>query len=579
MGGDQQMTAELIRWRGGPGAGKSTALIEYVQAEVAAGAGISDLAVMTFSRSQAADLAGRIHATVFPDASAGAIRRLCSTIHACALRECMVAGLIDDPHQQIIQPGGRHTTEYQTFMTAHTLEYDPAIGTDDDEDRSRADLPVGNQIIALNAYLQATMRNPDEWREAATALGLAVPGYAWPIADLLRAWRAYKGEHGLFEHEDYVRLALDRELPPPAPVLFIDEYQDVSPAQDSLIEWWINHPDTRRAYVAGDEDQSIYGFRGCDPRLFLSLPAEDRGAQADGTRPTSYRCPARIMQTAETILGHPANVSPCDRKGQVYHVRPESAEGLAKQVEEAIRYARTLSDERQPVYVLSRFRKGAGNLAHALSAAGVPCTSIKPGRVNFWSSVRIGRTRESLEQEKIRVWTLKKAIALYLTGEDTDPIPLAEAEALILAALTGEERDAALKDLKTKSRTGPIRLYDVHGWTGGNQKTRIFDVLNLRPWVVRQIQACLSRERKRGYEITPEQVRVDTIHAAKGLEAAVVLLHTGYLRGRLDDLRIPERRAEERRVYFTGATRASHALLILDYGPGPRCPLLEGVTA
>lgn len=579
MGGDQQMTAELIRWRGGPGAGKSTALIEYVQAEVAAGAGIGDLAVMTFSRSQAADLAGRIHATVFPDASAGAIRRLCSTIHACALRECMVAGLIDDPHQQIIQPGGRHTTEYQTFMTAHTLEYDPTIGTDDDEDRSRANLPIGNQLIALNAYLQATMRDPDEWREASSALGLAVPGYAWPIADLLRAWGDYKTEHGLFEHEDYVRLALDRELSPPAPVLFVDEFQDVAPAQAALIEQWIDHPDTQRVYVAGDEDQSIYGFRGCDPGIFLGLPAEDRGARPDGSRPTSHRCPARIMKTAETILNRPANVFPCDRRGQVFHVRPGSAEGLAKQVEEAIRYARTLSDERQPVFVLSRFRRGADALARALSAAGVPCTSIKPGRVNFWSHIRIGRSRDNLEKVKVGLWPLKKAIARYLSEEDTDPIPLEEAEALILAILTDKKRDAALKDLKTKRQTGPIRLFDVHGWLGGNLGGGVFDRLNLRPWIVRQIRACLSREKKRGYEIAPEQVKVDTIHAGKGLESAVVLLHTGYLRGRLDDLRIPERRAEERRVYFVGATRASHALLVLDYGPGPTCPLLEGVTA
>ncbi|MDK2974655.1 MAG: UvrD-like helicase C-terminal domain [Methanofollis sp.] len=74
-------------------------------------------------------------------------------------------------------------------------------------------------------------------------------------------------------------------------------------------------------------------------------------------------------------------------------------------------------------------------------------------------------------------------------------------------------------------------------------------------------------------------VRVDTVQAAKGLEAAAVLLHTGCLRGRLSDLTDPDRRAEERRVYFVGATRASHALLFLDYGEGPRCPILDGAVA
>ncbi|WP_067051297.1 UvrD-helicase domain-containing protein [Methanofollis ethanolicus] len=573
------MTAELIRWRGGPGAGKSTTLIEYVRSEVDAGTKIGDIVVMTFSRSQAADLASRLHDAVFPDAPAKEVLRLCATIHGMALRACMTAGLIEDPRQQVIQPGDRRKAPiYQAFMNERGLEYDPLLGTDEDEDRSRADLPTGNALITLNAYLQATLCGPEEWRKAVADLGLGVSNLVGSVEDLLRAWAAYKAERGLFEHEDYVRLALDHELPPPAPALFVDEYQDVSPAQNALIEQWINHPDTRRVYVAGDEDQSIYGFRGCDPSLFLSLAAEDRGARPDGSRPTSHRCPARIMETAETILGHPANVSPCSRKGQVHHVRPGNAETLARQVEVAVKYART-KEERQPVFVLSRFRKGAGSLARALSAAGVPCGDIKPGRVRFWTSARIGRSRDSLEPTTISPWTLKTAIARYLAGCDIDPIPANEAEALALAALVGKKRSAALTDLRIKANQGPVRLGDVYAWTDGRQGDRIFDRLNMRPWLVRQIRACLAREARRGYEITPEMVKVDTIHAAKGLEAAVVLLHTGYLKGRLDDLRMPDRRAEERRVYFVSATRASHALLLLDYGEGPVCPILEGVGA
>ncbi len=72
---------------------------------------------------------------------------------------------------------------------------------------------------------------------------------------------------------------------------------------------------------------------------------------------------------------------------------------------------------------------------------------------------------------------------------------------------------------------------------------------------------------------------IDTIHASKGLEAAVVILHTGYLKGRIDGLTDPDRMAEERRIYFTGATRAADALLLLDFGGAPPCPFLVGVGA
>ena len=94
---------------------------------------------------------------------------------------------------------------------------------------------------------------------------------------------------------------------------------------------------------------------------------------------------------------------------------------------------------------------------------------------------------------------------------------------------------------------------------------RILTLLNLRPALVEQIQACISREDRRGTVIGPEAVRVDTIHASKGLEAPAVLLHTGYLSGLVTGLADPERMAEERRVYFVGATRASHALILFDY--------------
>ncbi|EJG06656.1 UvrD/REP helicase [Methanofollis liminatans DSM 4140] len=577
------MTADLIRWRGGPGAGKSTTLIEFCRAEVSAGAAIGDISVMTFSRAQASDLARRLHELVFLDADPKTISRMCGTIHACALRQCMAAGLIEDPREQVITVTSRRKAPiYEEFMAGHGLAFDPTIGAEDDAP-SRADLPVGNQVIALAAYLTATMRQPDEWRVAATALGLAAQPQIWPFSYYITAWRDYKAKNGLFEHEDYIRLALVHRLPPPASILVVDEYQDVSPAQDALIRSWIEHPETKRVYVAGDPDQSIYGFRGCNPRLFLAINAEDRGATGPSSRPVSHRCPVSVMAAAESILNRPANVSPCIRRGQVHHVQPPDADALARQVEEAIRYARTLPGERQPVFVLSRYQKTGQALARALSAAGVPCSSIKPGRVRFWSRVRIGRDRAHLETTTVSPWTLKQAITRYLAGSsaiDPAPVPTIEAETMILATLTDAKRTDALAALRRlKSKREPVRLGDVYAWTGGHLRDGIFDALNLRPWIVREIRACLTLEQRRGYEIPPDMVKIDTIHAAKGLEAAVVLLHTGFQKKRLDDLTDPDRLAEERRVFYVGATRASHALLLLDYGETPVCPFLRGVGA
>jgi len=167
----------------------------------------------------------------------------------------------------------------------------------------------------------------------------------------------------------------------------------------------------------------------------------------------------------------------------------------------------------------------------------------------------------------VNVWQLTRAVRRYAAGGDIAPMPYEEAEALILATLPPARRAAALTDLKAKlRRTPPIRVGDVARWiplAPGDR--RILALLNLRPALVEQIQACISREDRRGTVIGPEAVRVDTIHASKGLEAPAVLLHTGYLSGLVTGLADPERMAEERRVYFVGATRASHALILFDY--------------
>jgi len=562
------MTAEVVRWTGGPGAGKTQHLLDDVRREVeACNRTLGDLCMMSFSRAAAADLAARLAEAVFPDEDRKDILARCATIDAIALRACRAEGLIDSTPDQIIVPGTKRATPvYQEFMQANKIPYSPnARITDDGDPIARAKLPAGNQILEIGAYLNATMQPPEAWQYAATALGLPFFGAAWGITDLLRAWQEYKERKGVFEHTDYVRLALDAKVAPPAPVLFIDEYQDVSPLQDALIRQWIEGVD--RVYVAGDPDQAIYGFRGCSPDLFLSLPAIDQGALA-GTRPVSHRCPIRGMATAETLLGHPANVAPAPRPGISQRCVFPDHEFLARQVEEAVR---AYPDTVTPVYVLCRFRRHVSKIARDLSFAGIPCTGIREVGGGPWGLVYVGRHEKHLERDRVNVWSLVCALRRW-HGNTPPPapidlIPYAEAEALITAAAPSPRRSHAITALRTKAKRGPIRVGDVTEWVETpDDKIRIGD-LNLRPAVVDQIRNCLARERRRGTVIHPQAVRVDTIHAAKGLEAPCVLLHTGYLRGMIESLKDPARVAEERRVFFVGATRASKALLCFDYIP------------
>jgi len=555
------MSADLIRWTGGPGSGKTYQLLEDSRREVEAGRTLDDMILMTFSRSQAADLAARLSQTVFPGDDRKDILRRCATVDAIALRSVRAAGLISHSPEQIIVPGAKKAIPvYSQFMQAHGIPYTPyAIAPEDGDPVARAALPAGNQILEINAYLSTTMQPAEAWQYAAAALNLPFDGVAWNITDLLPAWREFKEAKGVYEHADYARLAVTDRVEPQAPILFVDEYQDVSPLQDALIRHWIETTD--RVYVAGDPDQSIYGFRGCSPDLFLSLPAEDRGAH-NGTRPVSRRCGMRIMAEAERILGRPANVAPNSRPGrygrEVYTHTPEA---LPARIEDALQ-----AYPGGPVFILSRFRRHVTRIARDLAAAGIPCTGIRADS-GPWGAARIGRQKNALEREKVNIWHLTRAVRRYAAGGDITPIPYEEAEVLIAAVLPPARRQRAFTDLKAKIRQSPpIRVGDVARWiplAPGDR--RIVALVNLLPALVEQIQACLSREERRGTVIAPEAVRVDTVHASKGLEAPAVLLHTGYLSGLLDGLADPDRMAEERRVFFVGVTRASHALILFDY--------------
>jgi len=269
------------------------------------------------------------------------------------------------------------------------------------------------------------------------------------------------------------------------------------------------------------------------------------------------------METAEALLGHPANVDPSPRPGISQRCVFRDHTALIRQIEEGVR---AYPDTVTPVYVLCRFQRHVSKITRDLSAAGLPCTGIRQTDGGPWGAVFVGRHEKSLEREKVNVWPLVCALRRWFDGTPIDQMPFEEAEALITATVPALRRSHALTNLKVKARQSPIRVGDVSDWIGG-PGDRVFDVLNLRPAIIAQIQNCLAREQQRGAVIAPHAVRVDTIHAAKGLQASCVLLHTGYLDGLIGSLEDTVRAAEERRVFFVGATRTSQALICFDYIP------------
>jgi ATP-dependent exoDNAse (exonuclease V) beta subunit len=139
-----------------------------------------------------------------------------------------------------------------------------------------------------------------------------------PFADLAGAWEdlqtavleealarfeTAKAARRLSTFGDLVRGAVEGlragRIPPPAPaLLLVDEVQDVSPAQDALLEAL----GARRTVRVGDLKQAIYGFRGGDPELLRARLAAAKEAGAARRLQWNHRSRAPIIRVANALV-------------------------------------------------------------------------------------------------------------------------------------------------------------------------------------------------------------------------------------------------------------------------------------
>ncbi|HZQ26182.1 MAG TPA: ATP-dependent helicase [Acidimicrobiales bacterium] len=155
--------------------------------------------------------------------------------------------------------------------------------------------------------------------------------------------------------------------------LFVDEFQDVNPAQFRLLQAWLgDRPDL---CVVGDPNQAIYGWNGADPELLARFPSRFPGAtvvRLDG----NYRSTAQIVAAAAAVLPPAAGRSRAmvDIEGPVPVVAAcrSEADEAAHVVREA-RLAHRPGRAWSQIAVLARTNAQLEPLAQALRAAGIPC--------------------------------------------------------------------------------------------------------------------------------------------------------------------------------------------------------------
>ncbi|MEQ8280246.1 MAG: 3'-5' exonuclease [Deltaproteobacteria bacterium] len=175
----------------------------------------------------------------------------------------------------------------------------------------------------------------------------------------------------LLQTDDEIRERLTRRWQ----YLMIDEYQDTNGAQFELMR--VLAGERRNLCVVGDDDQSIYGWRGADVENILRFSTHFPGAKTVMLE-TNYRSTGNILEVANAIIEKNANrydkrLKPAAGDGdKVKIVALEDEDAEAEEIADAIVQLQAKQVPLEDVAVLYRSNVQSRAIELALRTAHVP---------------------------------------------------------------------------------------------------------------------------------------------------------------------------------------------------------------
>ena len=277
----------------GAGSGKTRVLTARIARLLGAGVRADSILAFTFTNRAAREMRERLERQV----GEAAARLWVGTFHATAVRILRrEAAHLDRPRDFVIYD--REDQESVLREIVRRLELP--------ESQFRVALLLGRISDAKNALVAP-----------AEAARLAVSPFEKQIAECYRLYQARLRESGAFDFDDLIAgtVELFRAHPDVAERygrkfehVLVDEYQDTNHAQFRLVEALSKV--RGNLFVVGDDDQSIYGWRGADLANVLDFERAFAGAAVIRLE-QNYRSTSRILEAANAVIAH--NVA---RKGK-----------------------------------------------------------------------------------------------------------------------------------------------------------------------------------------------------------------------------------------------------------------------
>ena len=380
--------------------------------------------------------------------------------------------------------------------------------------------------------------------------------------------------------------------------ILIDEFQDINQLQYDIIRM-LALPENN-LFIVGDDDQSIYRFRGSKPEIMLHF-GEDYKKAKKVVLDVNYRCTKDIVEKSLRLIGHNSNRYPKDIRAYSeaedgvtlcsFDNTAKEAAFIIEQIKKSIEKGQRYSD----FAVLFRTNIQPQYLMEQLLSHNIPfhTKDALPNLYNHWmvrdilAYLTIGKgsrrrkdflqilnkpkrylSRESLTDEVVdfleweklyeeQPWIAERVVKL---SYDVKLLEKMSPYAAINYIRRGIGYEDYLREYATDHNRKPEELLDILDQIQESAK----GFASVDKWVVhmKEYEEQLTRM-ARQKNANPNSVELATFHSAKGLEFANVYIME------VNESWVPYRNSvlerdieEERRLLYVGLTRAKEKLWI-----------------
>ena len=428
------------------------------------------------------------------------------------------------------------------------------------------------------------------------------------LAGIFPRYRSLLGHRNEVDYDEQIYGAIEALLEDPelrkrwqkrCRHLLVDEFQDLTPAYLLLLR--ILASPELSVFGVGDDDQTIYGYAGADPRFLIDF---DRYFPAAGASALTinYRCPAEVVSAASRLLSHnrirvSKTIEPFADPGKDrFRVITLAGEQVALEPAGIVDRWLDRGTPAHQIAILARVNSALLPMLAGLQKAGVPFRSqLDTGLLNRTTMrAALAWIRLALDPESMTRGNLLEAVrrpARRINRLASELIPAGRTSLAVLAELGHglDERKAktwqrfadAIEESSQVARQGKstVLLDYLAGELGlgrvagsldarrgqADRSTHTDDLVALRRTATVYQNLSTFEERLRellGGERTPTGgVNATTVHKVKGLEWDRVIVF-GVDRGLVPHL-LSDDVEEERRVLHVAITRGRRQVVVV----------------